>query len=674
MNVDTLLIEIGVEELPAIPFLKELPNIASLWQKILKENSLESEFKFYYTPRRLVFWHDKFLIKQPDENIQMYGAPLAIAYKDGVATPAALGFAKKCGVDISEINTAQKGGKDVLFFEKVKEGRESSEVLNEMINQFISSLNFGKSMRWGSGSESFIRPIRWFGCMLGDKNIKIEAYEIKSNKSTQVHRNISYEPRSYSDAKEYFSILKNGGVVLDQNDRKDHILKQFKEIEKKEGVEIELDFDLLDEVIAITEYPNALLGKFDESFLELPVEVIITSMKEHQRYFPVFKDNKLQNSFVFVSNSMSEDFSKIIKGNEKVLRPRLSDGMFFYENDLKNGLSSEGLKNITFMQGLGSVYDKVQREAKIADALYDKYTPDVDKALLKKTIDLCKADLLSDMVYEFTELQGLMGYYYALKSGEDKNLAVAIKEQYLPDGEDSDLPSSDFSAIVAMSNKLDSLLAFFSIGKIPTGAKDPFALRRATIGIIKIVLDREFAFDIDKDISLFSKDYKGVDVAKLEQFFIDRINQYFNVNASIINAVLETGERDIVEISKKIVALNEIVSQDDFKEIFSTFKRVANIVKDIEVDENGIIIDEKLFEKEQESNLYNEFKKVNSQNFDNYSDKLKALFSLKSGIDDFFDHVMVNAEDKKIQANRKNLIYLIYNAFREVAEIKEVTL
>jgi len=665
-----LLIEIGVEELPALPFLKELPNIEDKWIKILKENSLEAEFEFYYTPRRLVFISDAFLEKQPDTVETLYGAPVDIAFKDGEPTNAALGFAKKCGVDISKISTATKNGREVLSYQKNSIGKASKDLLSSMVEEFLKNLHFGKSMRWGDNSESFIRPIRWIGALFGDDVVDINVYGVKSNSITYGHRTHSYDPLAYDSISNYKKILKDNSVILNPKDRRERILDEFSKIEKNNNIDIELDQELLNEVIAITEYPTALLGRFDKSFLKLPPEVIIASMKEHQRYFPVFKDNKLSEYFVVVSNADTDDYTQIIKGNEKVLYPRLSDALFFYNNDLKNGLNNEGLKKITFMQGLGSIYDKSVREEKIAQYLLkdDSLRDDMKKAVM-----YAKADLLTDMVYEFTELQGLMGYYYAKEAGEDKKIALSFKEQYLPDGEESDLPSSDFSAIVAMSNKLDSILALFSKGKIPTGTKDPFALRRAVLGIVKIVIDREFEFNIDNDLKALAKDYDGVDYNILESFFLERISHYFDANPSVIQAVLKSGERDIVKISKKIEALNDIVEEKQFKESFSTFKRVANIIKDMDLNVT-LDVDETLFEKDVESKLFAASNKVTQNVYNGYKEKLDALFGLKPEIDSFFDHVMVNAEDEKIKNNRKNLIGLIYQNFRDIADIKEITI
>ncbi|MCK4736946.1 MAG: glycine--tRNA ligase subunit beta, partial [Sulfurimonas sp.] len=437
-----LLIEIGVEELPAVPLLKELKNIEKKYADILEKNSLLGEFEFYYTPRRLVIWHREFKTSQDDSVEEFYGAPLAVAYKDGEPTPAANGFAKKCGVALEDIGKAEKGGKEVLYYKKDVKGKASTELLSDIIETWIKSLDFGKSMRWGSAVESFIRPIRWVNVLFGDELVDVELFGVRSSKETFVHRISNFDAVAVDGAKEYFEILKKSGVTLFPQDRTVKILNDFKAIETQNGVTIEVDEDLLDEVVAITEHPTALLGSFDEEFLRLPPEVIITSMKEHQRYFPVFKDGKLINKFVVVSNALTDDFSKVVEGNERVLRPRLADGLFFYDNDLKNGLNTDGLEKVAFFKGLGSVADKIEREKKIANTLFEMYKPSAKKEVLDRAVSLAKADLMSEMVYEFTELQGLMGYYYAKEAGESLDVATCIKEQYLPDGEDSELPSS----------------------------------------------------------------------------------------------------------------------------------------------------------------------------------------------------------------------------------------
>ncbi len=682
-----LLIEIGVEELPAIPFLKELKNIEKKWSDILEKNRLLCDFDFFYTPRRLVLWHREFQIKQEDSTQEQFGAPIKIAFKDGNPTGAALGFAKKCGVSVEELDKIDQGRGEVLYFKKEVIGTDSKDLLNEMINEFINSLNFGKSMRWASRSDSFIRPIRSLAVLLGEEIVPAELFGVKSSNHAFAHRMVSYEPFTFDFAGDYFCKLDKNGVILYPDERRKIILEQMKKIENENAVKIDIDTELLEELVAITEYPTALIGKFDKEFLELPEEVIVTSMKEHQRYFAVYKDGNLTNNFIVVSNSKTEDFSYIIAGNEKVLRPRLADGMFFYKNDSNNGLSNEGLKKLVFVEGLGSMYEKCEREAKIASylvKLFNNSTSEVtldpifnkdyiDLELIQRAVMLSKADLMSEMVYEFTELQGLMGYYYAKIAGEDELVYTALKEQYLPDGEDSELPSNKFSSIIALSYKLDNLMGLFSVGKIPSGSKDPFGLRRAAAGIVKIAMEHKLSLDLNKIIDVLADNYKGLDKKQLLDFFNERLFKIFEVNPSVLKAVLGSGETDIYKISQKLCALNPIVQGDNFKEYVSTFKRVANIIKDLDID-SKLEVNKSLLEDDEEKELYERYAKVTAENYLTYDEELEALFALKPNLDNFFDNVFVNHDDEKIKINRKNLIGLVYQAFKNIADIKEITI
>ncbi len=668
-----LLIEIGVEELPAIPLLKELQNIEKKYLEILEEYKLISEFEFYYTPRRLVIYHREFATKQADSVEEFFGAPLAVAYKDGVPTKAAEGFARKCGVSLDELSTSVKNSKEVLYYKKDVAGKPSSELLPEIVNRWLKSLDFGKSMRWGSLQESFIRPIRWVNTQLGDELVPMHIYGVDSAKKTFVHRIANFDALDVDNIKSYFDTLKNGGVTLFQDMRALKITNDIQNIEKEQGVSVEIDEDLFEEVVAITENPTALLGSFDEKFLELPPEVIITSMKEHQRYFPVFKDGKLVNKFVVVSNALTDDFSEVIAGNERVLRPRLADGLFFWENDLKNGLSIEGLEKITFFKGLGSVADKIEREKHIALALFEKFDIDAKKEDLERAVTLAKADLMSEMVYEFTELQGIMGYYYALKAGESKDVALAIKEQYLPEGEESPLPSTPLSAIVAMSLKLDTLLALFSINQIPTGSRDPFALRRAVNGLVRIVNAFGFRFDINKDLKELAQNYEGIDFEKLENFILERIKRYYKVNPSIIEAVLASGERELLALGQKIEILDNLANSEGFDDVTSTFKRVANITKDMDLS-SELRVDETLLQENAEKALYKRYQEVINTQHASLEEELDALLGLKPELDAFFEAVMVNAEDEALKNNRKALVASIYKSILKFADIKEVSI
>lgn len=670
-----LLIEIGVEELPAIPFLKEYKNILPKWQKALEKFEIKANFKFDFTPRRLVLESINFPEKQDDKLIQKVGAPKRIALKDGGFTKAAQSFAKKCGINQNELKFKKIGDDEFLYYEFMQKGKPTKEILSQILNEFLKSLNFGKEMRWGNGEFEFIRPIRSLAVCLGDENVDMEIYGVKSKLAFYPHRSFGYDLVEFKTTDEYYEKLSQNGIILNSEKRKEKITNEIKNLEKENFFEVEKDAELLNEVIAITEYPTSLKGEFDSEFLDLPSEVIITSMKENQRYFPVFKNAYLSNNFVFVSNAVCDDNTQIISGNQRVLKARLSDAMFFWQSDLKNGLNPDSLKSVLYIKELGSIYDKELREMKIALNLAKIYKTELEKEvgneyekLLERAIILSKADLTTLMVDEFGELQGIMGSYYAKAMGEDKSVVKAIKEQYLPDGENSALPSSIFSSIVALSYKLDSLMGLFSTGKIPTGTKDPYALRRAANGVIKIVLNENLNFNLDKILNEISKNYAKFDLQILKDFIFDRLNTIYDANISIINACLKSGQTDIKKLNNSILALDEISKKSSFKENFTTFKRLANIIKDDEISS----VDESLISQNAEKELNDAFKNLNLDLKDTKS-YLNSLFGLKDKIDKFFDEVMINVDDEKLKSNRIAIIGQIYKAFLKVADIKEIS-
>lgn len=660
-----LLIEIGTEELPAIPLLKELPNIKTKWQKILEEYRLESEFDFYYTPRRLVIFTENFSGKQEDSIAEFIGAPKNVAFKDGVLSPAGKAFLEKTGINEKQLEFKEIKGKEVLYHQKILQGKPSHEVLGEMIDKFLKSLSFGKSMRWGSNSFEFIRAIRSIVCLLDENLVEFESFGVKSAKKTFVHRSVSYDYFEIKNAKDYFKILNENYIILDPKKREEKILGEFARLENEYKISIAQDDELLAEVVAITEYPKALFGSFEEEFLEIPSEVIITSMRENQRYFAIFDEKGLSNHFIVVSNALCKDYSKIIHGNERVLRARLSDAMFFYKNDLENGLEPEKLDKMAYLENLGTMKDKIQRELKIAQILCETFKNTKFEAI-NKAILYSKADLATQMVYEFTDLQGIMGSYYAQKMGFDYEISLAIKEQYLPNSEKSALPSTEFSSIVALANKFDTLLGLFSIGKIPSGTKDPYALRRAANGILKIILHLGKTFDLSLFLKRSAKEYKEFDLKLLQDFIFERLYTFYNLNPSFIKAVLNSQNTDIITIDESIKALAELSQKNNFSENFSTFKRLANIAQKTQTD-----IDVSLF-VEVENKLYEAFKQ--SLKVSDTKERLLNLFALKPQIDAFFDAVMINDKDEKLKNNRQALVYGIYEEFLKIADIKELSL
>lgn len=661
-----LLIEIGVEELPAAPLLKELPQIKTKWQKILEEYHLQSEFSFFYTPRRLVLLHEHFSQKQEDGFVEFIGAPKNVAYKDGKLSPAGQSFLQKTGISEKDLQFKEIKGKEVLYYQKKSTGHKSTELLGQMVEKWLKSLNFGKTMRWGSKDFEFIRAIRSLVCVLGDELVEFECYGVKSAKKTFVHRSVSYDLVEFKGIEEYFKLLETNFIILNQDKRREKILAEFKDIEAKNKLVIGEDKELLDEVVAITEYPKALFGSFESEFLQIPSEVIISSMRENQRYFSVFDNKKLSNHFVVISNAVCENYAQIINGNERVLRARLSDAMFFWQNDLKSGLCVEKLRSVLYLEGLGTMWDKIEREKAIAKVLCENYK-NANLADISTAISYAKADLLTSMVYEFPELQGIMGSYYAQKQGLSDEICLAIRQQYLPNTENSVLPSGEFSSIVALANKLDTLMGLFSLAKIPTGTKDPYALRRGANGVIKIALNLGGKFDLKHILQQIAHLYKEFELEKLENFIFERLYTFYDVNASFIKAVLASKNSDLIHIDDSVKTLIVLSKEANFDEKISTFKRLANIATKPDVS-----VDEALFECDEERKLYHAFK-LCSQNAQ-ANELLRSLFTLKSHIDAFFDKVMINVENEKLRKNRQALVYEIYKAFLSIADIKELSL
>lgn len=687
-----LLIEILTEELPALPLLKELPHIVEKWQTIAKKHNITSSPTLYYTPRRLVLYEESFVAKSPDSLIESYGPPLSIAYIDGDKTKglskAGESFYKKNNLPLDyELETKIKDNKEVLYYAITQSGVATSSLLESMVVEWLDSLQFGKSMFWGDVEQGFIRPVRNILILLGEQSICVNAFNRHFGKVAQtfVHRDVSFEPLAITSIEQYFDTLEKNFVILSQHKRKELILSQIAELESNYKIQVEIDTDLLNEIVAITEYPRAAYGSFDSSFLTLPSEVIITSMKENQRYFATYKDSALHNGFVLVSNSTAKDLMPIVQGNQKVLKARLADAMFFYENDLKKGFTPELLEQIVFVDGLGSLLDKSKRESTLANALLESFAPALEmdkneaKQILAQATKYAKADLLTEMVYEFTELQGIMGYYYAKNFGMHPLVALSIKEQYLPTGEDSALPSHILSAILALSIKLDNIFALFSIDKIPTGSKDPFALRRAANGVIKIITHYDLDFDLLYDMPRLYQagGYKPSDMQRIEQFFVERLEGMLKINPSIIRSVLNArinGKRvlNLKSIIRNAKALNAFFEKSDKQALVSLFKRVANILSD---EIKPTHIDESLLKLPEEIALFQALKHIKSQTLALEIDsQIAALFALKEPLEAFFNSVLVNDENNAIKTNRQMLVFSVHSEFLRIGDMREITL
>ncbi|GAA6790410.1 glycine--tRNA ligase subunit beta [Helicobacter pylori] len=700
MHSDELLVEILVEELPAQALLNEYKEMPKKLHALFQKRALEvGNIEIFYTPRRLCLLVKDFPLLTQETKEEFFGPPVKIACNNEDKTQGlnelGLGFYQKLGLkDHQHFQTAFKNNKEVLYHAKIHEKEPTKDLIMPIVLEFLEGLNFGKSMRWGSVEKSFIRPIHNICVLFNGENfndIEVKEYGFKTKQATKAHRQEGFDFIQVDSPKAYFEVLEKNHVILDPKKREAKILQEIKELETKHRIIVEIDRDLLDEVVAITEYPSALLGEFDKAFLKLPSEIITTSMKENQRYFAAFNQKSqesptLHNGFIVVSNAINKDKQKIIAGNQKVLKARLSDAVFFYENDLKKPLDNAPLESVVFVQGLGTLKDKMEREAIIAQYLTQKYAPSLNMSLEKalelvsRAVRIAKADLLSEVVYEFSELQGIMGYYYALKQNENELVALSVKEQYLPASENAPLPSSVFSAIVALSLKLDSLFSLFSVGKIPSGSKDPFALRRLSFGLLKIVAHYGLGFDLKADLkNLFERVgvYQSFDLEVLEKFLLERFNNLIDCNPSIIRSVLNTNERDIVKIIQKVKALKRFL--DDPKNaqkkelLFSAFKRLANINKDRNPNESSEFFIS-LFKEPQEHALFEAFNAIKTSAFESLDSKIEAYFGLHAPLEEYFKSVLVMDKDIEIQKNRKNFLWGVYQSFLEIGDIKEIAI
>ncbi|GHS17306.1 glycine--tRNA ligase beta subunit [Helicobacter pylori] len=700
MHSDELLVEILVEELPAQALLNEYKEMPKKLHALFQKRALEvGNIEIFYTPRRLCLLVKDFPLLTQETKEEFFGPPVKIACNHQDKTQGlnalGLGFYQKLGLkDHQHFQTAFKNNKEVLYHAKIHAKEPAKDLIMPIVLEFLEGLNFGKSMRWGNVEKSFIRPIHNICVLFNGENfngIEVKEYGFKTKQATKVHRQEGFDFIQVDSPKAYFEVLEKNHVILDPKKREAKILQEIKELETKHRIIVEIDRDLLDEVVAITEYPSALLGEFDKAFLKLPSEIITTSMKENQRYFAAFNQKSqesptLHNGFIVVSNAINKDKQKIIAGNQKVLKARLSDAVFFYENDLKKPLDNAPLESVVFVQGLGTLKDKMEREVIIAQYLTQKYASSLNMPLEKalelvgRAVRIAKADLLSEVVYEFSELQGIMGYYYALKQNENELVALSVKEQYLPTSENAPLPSSIFSTIVALSLKLDSLFSLFSVGKIPSGSKDPFALRRLSFGLLKIIAHYGLGFDLKADLkNLFERVgvYQSFDLEVLEKFLLERFNNLIDCNPSIIRSVLNTNERDIVKIIQKVKALKRFL--DDPKNaqkkelLFSAFKRLANINKDRNPNESSEF-SISLFKESQEHALFEAFNAIKTSAFESLDSKIEAYFGLHAPLEEYFKSVLVMDKDVEIQKNRKNFLWGVYQSFLEIGDIKEIAI
>ena len=681
-----LLLEIGVEELPSRFGQTTLDQIENNLSKLLKEERINFDnIEKYATPRRLTFVIKNLADKATDLEEEVKGPAKKIAVDaDGNFTKPALGFMKSKGLDTENVYFKQLGNAEYLFGTIKQEGKHTSEVLKTIVPEAIKNVTFPKAMRWGGKNMRFARPIRWMVALLNNEVLDIDLEGIKSSNITRGHRFLGEKEFEVNSVEEYFEKLDKNFVVLDQHKRKEMIREQAIEVAKSLGGEVELDEDLLEEITFLVEYPTAFYGEFDEEYVKLPKEVVTTPMKEHQRYFPVLKDGKLLPNFIAVRNGDSNRIDLVKAGNEKVLRARLADALFFYHEDTKKPLESfvDKLQTVVFQAKLGTVYDKTLRIEKLSQVILNELNMTESKENTLRAAKLCKADLVTNMVFEFTELQGIMGRDYAQVSGENEEVCQGIFEHYLPRFAGDILPETNTGIALSIADKLDSIAGFFAIGIKPSGSQDPYALRRQALGILSILLDRKLSVNLNNLINAALDNYSNLEFNKEEvasqivEFFVERVKNLFKdlgIRYDVIDAVLNNNLDDISDIHTRALELNRWLQKDELVEMLTAFNRVATLAEKA----TTYIVKEDLLKEDAEIKLYNGFKEIKS-NVESllldkkYNEALDAFATLRPLVDNLFDNVMVMDKDEAIKENRLGLLKQIYSTMLTICDLSKI--
>lgn len=685
-----LLLEIGMEEIPARFIRNAMEQLKDRIVKWLGEARVEyGAVQTYATPRRIAVLITNVAEKQQDVHEEVKGPSRKIALdENGNWSKAALGFARSQGVEPEQFFFKELAGVEYIYANKSSKGVETISVLSDGLMQCISAMTFPKNMRWGAYDFKFVRPIRWMVALFGEEIVSLEICGVRAGNVTRGHRFLGAET-TIAKPSEYVERLREQFVIADLDERQQLILSQIGQLAQEKNWNIAIQDDLLEEVLFLVEYPNVLFGTFDSSFLEIPKEVLITSMREHQRYFPVLNQaGELLPFFVTVRNGDRHSIELVAKGNEKVLRARLSDAKFFYREDQKLAVSDAlaKLDSIVFHEELGTVGDKVRRIRAISDALAARLQADAQTAAwVSRTADICKFDLVTQMVYEFPELQGVMGEDYARKAGEPEQVAKAINEHYQPRFSGDAAPASIPGAVVSIADKIDTIVGCFSIGIIPTGSQDPYALRRQAAGIVQIVLEHKLPIVLTEVFNLALAVHESNQLLKrnrdeirrdLYDFFALRVKNVLSdtVRYDVIDAVMASGYDDVVSVVGRGTHLMEIVtSQPEFKVTVESFNRVCNLASKAE----NTSVDPALFVETVEQQLYESCVAVHEHyqqalSAGQYRDALQHLSSLQDAITQYFDKVMVMAEDANIRANRLGQLRRIAEDLKSFADFSKL--
>lgn len=666
------LFEIGTEEMPAHVVPRSVSQLADRTRKFLKENGLKfKDIKTFSTPRRLTILVEDLAEKQDDIDEVKKGPAKKIAQDaDGNWTKAAQGFARGQGMTTDDIYFEELKGTEYAYVHVQKEGKKASDILLGM-SEIIKAMTFPTKMRWDSNDFEFVRPIHWLVSLFGNEVIPVKILDITAGRKTEGHRFLG-DSVVLANADDYEDALKDQYVIANAEERKDMIVNQMDELVKKNHWQVKPDRDLLEEVTYLVEYPTVFAGSFDEKYLNIPDEVLITSMKDNQRYFEVYDENgKLINHFIAVRNGNKDYLDNVISGNEKVLVARLDDAQFFYDEDRKYPLSHfvDRLKDVSFHDKIGSMAEKVQRVRMIGDYLAKRWNlPENVVKDFDRASELYKFDLVTQMVGEFAELQGVMGMHYARLAGEDEEVSVAIKEHYMPATAEGPLPETTVGSLLSIADKIDTIITFFGAGMIPTSSNDPYALRRYAYGIVRILLNEKWSLPFNEVLPEIISLLNGATPARLPKsdadqeiadFIRDRVKQYLQKNKfkyDIIDAVLASSQQDPSQILAAANVLQLHHDDEEFKPVVESLTRIDNILKKAKFKGN-VEVDESLFEDNSEKELYVGVQ--NLQEIESLADLYQGFVQLQPVIDQYFDVNMIMDKNEKVKNNRLAQLYAV---------------
>ena len=672
MKTHDFLLELGTEELPPKLLLKLSNSLKDNLSKELEKLSIKSDsIKAFATPRRLAISISELQSKQQDQVLEKKGP--------STQSPemAINGFAKSCGVDVSELEKKELGGKEYFYYSKEETGQSVGELLPEAIEKSIKDIPITRAMKWGSSDYSFVRPVHWLVIMLDKNIVPAKIMGLESNRITKGLRFI--DPIiELKHAKDYEQVMSDKAQILvDFAKRKELIRDQVLSVAQKNNAEVVIDESLLDEVCALVEYPRAFSGSFDKKFLDIPQEAIISAMKSHQKYFHLVDiQGQLLPLFISVANIESSNIKAIVDGNERVIHPRLADSEFFWNQDKAKKLEERlpDLDSVMFMKSLGSMGQKAKRIESLSSHISDLVGFD-QKASARAGL-LSKSDLLSEMVGEFADLQGIMGGYYATNDGETQAVSVAIREHYQPRFAGDKVPSTNEGLVVAIADKLDTISGIYGIGQAPTGSKDPYALRRLALGLLRILLEAKIELNlkslIDYSLNLHLKEVDRSCGDDIYSFMMDRLKAYYkdaNIDSNVYEAVLAVSPESPLDFHLRVEALNEFTQSENSKSLIEANKRIANILKDS--NEKNETLNPKILIDDSEIKLFNASESLSKKlsGSKDYQEVMKSLIDLKDSIDSFFDNVMVNTDDDKLKSSRLALIRKIRLLFLSVADI-----